>query len=80
MLNGMTFKDKLLVYFLHKTQSVDNDYDDIKHQFRFHKPDEVDMLEYIVLKVRKYTIAEVFKDISAIMQGCVKNLDKSENK
>lgn len=76
----MTFKDKLLVYFIHKSESVENDFNDIKHEMRFHKPDEVDMLEYIVLKARKDMFNEVFKDISILMQGSTQNLDKGKNK
>ncbi len=63
----MTFKDKIFVYLLHKSQFLDNDYDSQKSYYRYRNCDEVDYLECIIKKARKDLINEIMTDIISII-------------
>lgn len=64
----MTFKDKIILYLYNKTDTVDNDLNNHRQYVRFHKVDEVDMLESIITKVRADTVREITEDIMQILQ------------
>lgn len=59
----MTFKDNTLLYLMNRSDKADDDYNEHLQHYRYHKCDEVDLLELIIKKVRKDVLNEVFRDI-----------------
>lgn len=64
----MTFKDKILVYLLQRSDIADNQYNDTLHHFRYHSADEVDYLELIIKKARKDVYAEILRDLLNLLK------------
>ncbi len=64
----MTFKDKLVIYLVNKSNRIDNDYDNALRVVRWHSADDVELLETIIAKVRKDTFNEVMQDILTLLK------------
>lgn len=58
----MTFKDNTLLYLVNRCDKADEDYQTALHYFRYHKSDEVDLLEIIIKKARRDVLHEVLQD------------------
>lgn len=63
----MTFKDKIVLYFFNKGETIDRDYLEHKNHCRFHDIDEVDLLETIIRKARRDLFSEISSDIMALL-------------
>ena len=48
---------------MNRSDKADDDYNEHLQHYRYHKCDEVDLLELIIKKVRKDVLNEVFRDI-----------------
>lgn len=59
----MSFKDKVCLYLMNRSDLADDDFLTHLQHYRFHKCDEVDLLELIIKKVRKDVYNEVFRDV-----------------
>lgn len=75
----MRTKDKLLIYFYNKMDKVDREFAEQVQYHRYHRADELDYLELAMLKVRKDTVDEIFKDIMQICRMTDIFLDKKGN-
>ena len=59
----MSFKDNVCLYLMNRSDLADDDFQTHLQHYRYHKFDEVDLLELIIKKVRKDVYNEVFRDI-----------------
>lgn len=64
----MTFKDKVLVHLMRRSDIADEQFNDTMQMLRYHKVDEVDYLEVIIRKVRKDVLTEVLRDVMMLLQ------------
>ncbi|MBQ9919993.1 MAG: hypothetical protein IJO49_04115 [Clostridia bacterium] len=64
----MTYKDKVILYLLKRSDIADNDFNEHLQFIRYHKVDEVDYLELIIKKVRKDITAEILRDLMNLLK------------
>lgn len=64
----MTFKDKLLIYIVNKSDRIDTDYEASMRTLRYYSADCVDLLEAVISRVRRDTFREVTQDIMQLLQ------------
>ena len=63
----MTKKDLLLVSIYNKCDRAECEFDEYLQRVRYSNPDEVELLEHIIRKVRRDTLREVLGDIMKIL-------------
>lgn len=59
----MNFKDKTIVYLYNRNTQLDNEYNRLVSNYRFHQADECDLLEIIIAKARRDLMDELLLDI-----------------
>ena len=63
----MGFKLNTLAYIYNKQIQLEDEYNSILSHFRYHRLDEVDMLEIIIAKARKDLVREISKDLQNLL-------------
>lgn len=64
----MTFKDNTLLYLVNQCDKADEELQQSVNFFRYHRADEVDLLEIIIKKTRRDTLHEVLKDTMNLLK------------
>lgn len=60
-------KDLILSLIYNKCDIAEQEYEHYLQQLRYSNPDEVDILEHLIRKVRRDTFREVLRDLMKIL-------------
>ena len=64
----MKRKDKICVYLFNKSLRLEYDYEQLRNNVWFKLPDQLDLLEQIIAKIRLESFNEFAKDIIQLLE------------